>query len=280
MRISLLPLASIPRLFQIPLLLAAFGCGDGGGGPPDVELTSSSDGNDETASPGMTGTAGSAADETSNATLDMGDTGNPGDEGEPVLLYEGLASAAVVPDWDPDDPRPLLVYRYFDGAISDAWMAMAMPVRTDGSLVYDSDDLVRVWGWNQPPPLLYDGSPIEGTIPDWSFDSPTPFVAMMQVEADASWRSPMFSVDMTGSLWSFEPAPRLLIWGWPRGAVGAPTERYEGGQIPEWDPESPRPLVVLRSLSTQSSWSTLLPTIEESGAIVSTGSSDSVSWGW
>ena len=284
-----------------PVLLLTFGCGDVGGGGTGPMLGTESagsdsptvnEGADETMSGSATETMGPATNDASDTAPGTGDTASgtgdtePGGSGvEPVLLYKGPISAGVVPDWDPDNPRPVLVYRYVEAESSaDSWTLGPVPVAVDGTLAYDADVPVNVWGWEQPPPLLYEGSSAEGVIPDWSFQDPTPVVSLM-AEADDTWQTAMFVIYADGSIDSFtQQSPRLLLWGWPLGTPGVPAVRYQGlvggSEIPGWDPMAFRPVLLMTRDPGGDEWASFLVTINDLGQIIGNIPNEALVWGW
>ncbi len=286
----------LPLCGRLAPILLVLGCGTQGGGTDPTSGTgtesagsaSASESADETTPASATETMGptTTASDTEPGDTEPGDTEPGGGSVDPVLLYEGNVSTGVVPDWDPDDPRPVLTYRYVEfESTPDQWSQGMVPVQADGTLAYDAELRVNVWGWEQPPPLLYEGSLADGAIPDWSFDDPTPVVSLMWVEADDTWHTAMFVIYADGSLESFtQESPRLLLWGWPTGTPGAPSVRYQGlvggSEVPGWDPMNFRPVLMMTRDPGGDEWGSFLVRINDQGEIMDNIPNEALVWGW
>jgi hypothetical protein len=85
-----------------------------------------------------------AADPAADASPDTGPDGVV--VGGPSLIYSGPRDAgAVVPGWDPDNPRPLIVFsRYSAEPVWHVSMAEVSEAGVVGGMVTDE---LRFWGW-------------------------------------------------------------------------------------------------------------------------------------
>jgi hypothetical protein len=197
----------------------------------------------------------------------------------PVVLYEGPVVGGVVPGWDPDAPRPLIML----GQLLDQWIVTLARIDANGALSDNVAQQIIVWGWEQEPPLLYDGPVVGGAIPDWSADDPTPVVMMGYDAANTDWVATLATIAADGSLGD-NMADRIVVWGWPVGALGAPDLRYSGpiagGVLPDWDPQAPEPLVMLARFAGQDIWQSTLVSIGPGGELRGNVADELVAWGW
>lgn len=66
--------------------------------------------------------------------------------GSPVPVYAGpLDEGAIVPDWNPDDPEPLVMLGRL--ADADTWHATLARIGPDGTLSDNAAEELHVWGW-------------------------------------------------------------------------------------------------------------------------------------
>lgn len=195
------------------------------------------------------------------------------------MLYEGAVVGGVVPGWDPDAPRPLIML----GSLLDQWIVTLARIDTDGSLSDNTAQQIIVWGWEQEPPLLYDGPVVGGAIPSWSASDPTPVVMMGYDQTDGSWVSTLASIAADGSLGD-NVADRIIVWGWSDAALGAPDPRYSGpiagGVLPGWDPGAPDPLVMLARFAGADTWQSTLVSIGPGGELRGNVADELLVWGW
>jgi hypothetical protein len=278
--------------FASAFLLLAVACGDDASVTSESGLTSHSSGAVATSTAGET-TAGSGPTTAGSTTAGSGPTTaiddgastgvDPSDDtgamGTPIVLYEGPVVGGVVPGWDPDAPRPLIML----GQLLDQWIVTLARIDGDGSLSDNVAQQIIVWGWEQAPPLLYDGPVIGGAIPSWSADDPTPVVMMGYDAANATWVATLASIAADGSLGD-NVSDRIIVWGWSDAALGAPDLRYSGpiagGELPGWNPGAPEPLVMLARFSGEATWQSTLVSIGPGGELRGNVADELMAWGW
>ncbi len=155
------------------------------------------------------------------------------------------------------------------GQLAGIWIATLARVADDGALSDNVAGEIVVWGWDDAPPLLYDGPVIGGTIPGWNADAPIPVVMLGRIDADASWVATLASIAPDGALGD-NVADRIVVWGWADGAPAGPSLAFSGapgGVLPGWDPAEPRPLVMLARLAASETWWSTLATIAADGTL-------------
>lgn len=273
------------------------GCGGGPGGDGSVsgDPTSagssastgeSSDdggtdaGSDATASGSIDEGSSSASETDASASDTHDDTDDTvGGAGGPVELYRGPVGDAVVPGWDPEAPRPLVMM----GRQGQTWSATLAQIGADGSLSQNLAEEIVVWGWEVPPPVLFDGQ-VGGSIAGWSADAPRPVVMLGYSEAQHVWWSTLASIGPGGELGD-NVSDRLVVWGWTPADLGAPHEIYAGpldasAVIPGWSSSDPDPLVMLGRLTGVDTWQATLASIDADGVLGDNLAEELVVWGW
>lgn len=208
--------------------------------------------------------------------VDPGTTG--AGVGGPIELYRGPVQGGNLPGWDPDAPRPLLML----GGLAGMWVTTLARIGDDGALSDNVTTELVVWGWEQAPPLLYDGPVAGGALPGWSADGPIPVVMLGRTEAESSWVATLASIGPDGALGD-NLADRIVVWGWPDGTPGAPAQAYDGpvgGMLPGWDPDQPRPLVMLARFADADTWQSTLATIAGDGTLGGNVADELRVWDW
>lgn len=238
-------------------LLACGGGEDGSGGGSGSTSGGASTGGPTSApttgdaTSGATGTGGGSTSEATGGGSTTG--GGPG----PTLLYIGPPGGAIIPDWDPAAPRPLLVDQRGFGP---AWAGAYVEIHPDGT-VESAAEQIAIWGFDGLP-QIYDGAHFGGVYPGWQPDGPAPVLALgtgPTYGGDWVTMTPGLWVDTNGGF----VAPgslveRVLVWSFD-GASEPPASIYEGPMdgtfvVPEWDPAAPRPLIVWGDTVVQGQW--------------------------
>lgn len=249
---------------------------EGGASTGSDGATEDDDGADTTSSAATTNaptTEGPSTDTVDDAT----DTaGVPG----PVELYRGPVVGGGLPGWDPEAPRPLVLL----GRQGDDWVATLAGIDENGGLFDNAAEEIVVWGWDDAPPLLYDGPVIGGAIPGWDPSDPFPVVMLAQLNGATSWYATLAQIGADGSL-DQNAAERIIVWGWPDTPAGAPTPLYAGpvdgnAMLPGWDPDVPEPLVMLGKLPIIELWVSTLARISPDGTLSDNASTELRVWGW
>lgn len=231
----------------------------------DADATATDEPNDTGTGPDTSGT---------NGTNDTS-VGNAG----PTVLYEGPVAGGTVPGWNPDDPRALIML----GRLANTWVVTLARIDADGNLSDNTAQTLTVWGWDDEPPVLYDGPVVGGAIPGWSSNEPIPVVMAGYLEADGTWATTLASIGADGSLGD-NLADRIIVWGWSGGTPGAPSVRYSGpiagGQLDGWDPDAPEPMAMLARFSGQDTWQSTLVSIGPMGELRGNIADELMAWGW
>ncbi len=263
------PRAVRMRSLALIVALALASCG-GGDAVGDVSSDTAADAAEDTQiDPAVDGPPDSA--DTATDTHADGTAG-----GGPILLYSGPRDAgAVVPGWNPDSPRPLVVYaKYSTGPVWYVSMAEVSPEGVVGGMV---TDVVRFWGWDDlspdAPSILYEGRLDSGAvIPGWNASAPFPIIALTRYSGTQTWYVSMLEVAADG-LVSGPVTDEIVVWGWTSGAApGCPEVLYDGplgssAVVPGWSVADPRPLVVLAGSSTATSWWLSMAEVSEVGVL-------------
>lgn len=148
--------------------------------------------------------------------------------------------------------------------------ADAGPSGSDGN---DVDDTV---GGGAGPVELYRGPVEGGTVPGWDPQAPRPLL-MMGRQGD-SWVATLAQIGADGSL-SQNVAEEIVVWGWDV----APELVYDGpigGALEGWDPQTPRPVVMLGYSELQQVWWSTLASIGPGGELGDNVSDRIVVWSW
>lgn len=245
-----------------------------GSGSAD-ESTGASD--DTDASGGQSGSE--SADSTSTATDSTAEGTETAGALGPVELYRGPLGG-VLPGWDPEVPRPLVML----GRQGEDWIATLAAIDETGVLFDNVADEIIVWGWDEAPPLLYDGAVTGGAVPEWSFEDPFPVVMLARQAGTTSWAPTLAQIGPDGEL-DQNLADRIVVWGWPPATTGAPTSRFAGpldaeAVLPGWDPDAPEPLVMLGRFQGEDIWLTTLARIAPDGTLSDNVTNELRVFGW
>ena len=286
----------MPRTYVVAILAVLSACGDASGTTTSTAATTISTSTDATldASGSDSADASGSEDASASGSGDASDTGSgdtsattaPTDAtdtaGElgPVELYRGPVDGGSLPGWDPDVPRPLVML----GRQGQDWIATLAAIDETGALFDNVAEEIIVWGWDDTPPLLYDGPVIGGAIPDWSVDDPFPVVMLAQQTGTTSWATTLALIGPDGVL-DQNLAERIVVWGWPTATPGAPTSRYAGpvdagAVLRGWNPDAPEPLVMLGRFPGEDMWVATLARIAPDGTLSDNVTTELRVWGW
>ena len=232
-----------------------------------------------------------AVDEAVDASSEGAPDGSPDGAGGggPALIYNGPRDdGAVVPEWDPGNPRPLIMYsRYSSEPVWHVSMAEVSEAGVVGGMV---TDLVRFWGWEpsspDAPALLFEGLLDAGArVPGWSGDGPLPVIVLARPSGIGTWWVSMAQIAEDG-LVSGIVADEVKVWGWASdGAPGAPDILYAGpvgpgAVVPGWSLADPRPLIVLTRHSSGQTWWISMAEVSETGVVGGVVTDELRFWGW
>jgi hypothetical protein len=197
----------------------------------------------------------------------------------PVELYRGPVAGGLVPGWDPDNPRPLVMM----GRLGSDWVATLARLGDDGALSENTAEEIIVWGFDTPPPLLYDG-PVGGTIPNWDSQSPTPVVMLGHRDSDGAWWSTLSTIAPDGAVGD-NASDRLVVWGWPGGTPGEPGVAYDGpldanAAVSGWNADDPPPLVLMATFTGTGIWQATLARISSDGSLSDNLANEIIVWSW
>ncbi len=278
----------VPRSLLFVSMLATAACGAGDDSSSTTVLdgesfdqtatgTTSAGSEAESAGTSASGTIGTTADGDTTTDPTAGtDTGAAGLG--PTQLYRGPVAGGIVPGWDPEAPRPLLMM----GRLGESWQTTLARIGDDGSLSENAAQEIIVWGWEVEPPQLYDG-PLGGTLPSWSAATPYPIVLIGERTSDGAWLTTLASIDEAGTLGG-TVVNRLIVWGWASAEPAAPSVVYDGpvagGSLPGWNPDDPVPLVMLARPSGTMDWWATLSSIAADGSLGDNVAEQIVVWGW
>jgi hypothetical protein len=250
---------------------AATGTDDGDTGAPAE--TSEGAGSSAT---GSSDGADTEIDDASSGTASGEGSDSAGGDG-PVELYRGPVDGGIVPGWDPDAPRPLVML----GREGDEWVATLARIDGGGALSDNFAEEIVVWGFTVDPTVLYDG-PVGGVLDGWDPAAPIPLVMMGHDGADGSWVATLASIAPDGAL-SDNFADRIVVWGWAGAEPSAPDLRYEGpvagGTLPGWNTDDPAPIVALGTPGFEL-WIATLVRIAPDGALSDNVATEIRIWGW
>jgi hypothetical protein len=236
-------------------LLLACGGGDGASGSATTSAGDTSTGAPPTTSD-PTMSPGSSTGEASTATTATTDTTTAGAAG-PIVLFHGAPGDAVVPDWDPDNPRPLLAAQFGFG---DAWAGSTLIIHPDGTVTSNAN-LIVIWGF-EPLTLLYDGVHFGGSLPAWDPVAPAAVLAMgtgMTLAGDWMTMTPGLWVDTnSGFIAPGSVVDRIAVWSFD-AAIAPPSALYIGPWdgsyvVPAWDPDQPAPMIVWNDTVIAGQW--------------------------
>ncbi|MCA9637414.1 MAG: hypothetical protein KC420_15415 [Myxococcales bacterium] len=248
---------------SLALLLACSGeAGDASGGSTGASESASGSASTSTSTSGASsgssaasaGSGSGSAASTSAAT--GGETSGGGGSG-PILLFDGAPGEAVIPGWDPENPRPLMADQLGFG---DAWAGASLLIHPDGTVTGFTERIV-IWGFEDLP-LHYDGPHFGGDFPSWDPETPPPVVAMgtgPTLSGDWMLMTPGVWVDTDGGFVApGSKVERVVIWSFD-GVDAPPSLDYVGPWdgsyvIPGWDHAKPSPLIVWVDTPVQGQW--------------------------